>query len=191
MAADTRGRAELESQLGSKYGGVLSSDDLSVYNGYPVIAQQKCLAHLRRHFQRLIKLTVKNNQAIGKAFKDLIDEGFHHYQIWQQNQDESLYRHWAVGFKDKVELTLFQWSEKAGYVREARRRLAGKLLRSLKLKADQWWYFLNDPEVPPDNNLAERPATRCLRQRYDWQSLNEKSVVVREAWSDFNTQPIY
>ncbi|NEN97353.1 MAG: transposase, partial [Moorea sp. SIO3I7] len=40
-AADTRGRVELESQLGSKYRGVLSSDDLNVYNGYPVSAQQK------------------------------------------------------------------------------------------------------------------------------------------------------
>lgn len=41
-AADTRSRAELESFLGSEYRGVLSSDDFSVYNGYPVAAQQKC-----------------------------------------------------------------------------------------------------------------------------------------------------
>ena len=73
-AADTRGRVELESQLGSEYGGVISSDEYSVYNGYPVMAQQKCLAHLRRHFQRLIELPGKNNQAIGTVFKDLIDE---------------------------------------------------------------------------------------------------------------------
>jgi transposase len=43
-AADTRSRAELESILGSNYNGVLSSDDYSVYNGYDVKAQQKCLA---------------------------------------------------------------------------------------------------------------------------------------------------
>ena len=41
-AADTRSRRELESQLGSEYNGVISSDDLSVYNGYPVMAQQIC-----------------------------------------------------------------------------------------------------------------------------------------------------
>jgi transposase len=41
-AADTRSRAELESILGTEYAGVLSSDDFSVYNGYPVAAQQKC-----------------------------------------------------------------------------------------------------------------------------------------------------
>jgi len=71
--------------LGSEYGGVLSSDDLNVYNGYPVFAQQKCLAHLRRHFERLTKLPGQNNQAIGQAFKDLIDEAFRHYHLWQQN----------------------------------------------------------------------------------------------------------
>jgi len=31
---------------------------------------------------------------------------------------------------------------------------AGKL-RSLQDKAEQWWYF-SHPEVPPDNNQAER-----------------------------------
>jgi transposase len=28
--------------------------------------------------------------------------------------------------------------------------------RSLREKAHQWWYFLDHPSIPPDNNLAER-----------------------------------
>jgi len=36
----------LDAILGASYSGVLSSDDYSAYNGYPVKAQQKCLAHL-------------------------------------------------------------------------------------------------------------------------------------------------
>ncbi len=32
----------------------------------------------------------------------------------------------------------------------------GSLLRSLQEKAHQWWYFLDHPEIPPDNNLAYR-----------------------------------
>ena len=48
---------------------MLSSDDLSVYNGYLVAAQQKCLAHLRRHFKRLLKLPGKDNQVIGQTFQ--------------------------------------------------------------------------------------------------------------------------
>ncbi|MGB3508810.1 MAG: hypothetical protein WBA93_06120 [Microcoleaceae cyanobacterium] len=44
-AADPRSRAELESQSGSEYGGVLTSDDLSVYNGYRVKAKHFCRSH--------------------------------------------------------------------------------------------------------------------------------------------------
>ncbi len=57
-----------------------------------------------------------------------------------------------------MEQTLKQWSQMAGYE-------AGKLLRSLKTKADQWWYFLDHPEVPPDNNLAERSLRLAVTKR--------------------------
>ena len=47
---------------------------------------------------------------------------------------------------------------KAGYE-------AGKLLRSLRDKAEQWWYFLDHPEVPPDNNQAERSLRLAVTKR--------------------------
>ena len=50
QAEDTRARSELETMLGNEFDGVLSSDDFSVYNGYRVQGQQKCLAHLRATF---------------------------------------------------------------------------------------------------------------------------------------------
>jgi len=73
-AGDTRSRAELVKQLGEEFDGVLSSDDFSVYNGYPVTAQQKCLAHLRRHFKKVVSLSHGNNPTLGQVFLDLIDE---------------------------------------------------------------------------------------------------------------------
>lgn len=79
-AADTRSRAELESLLGTEYRGVFSSDDFSVYNGYPAASQQKCLAHMRRHFLRLIKSLGKHNAAIGEVFVDFIDDAFDNYR---------------------------------------------------------------------------------------------------------------
>jgi len=39
----------------------------TVYNGYPVNAQQKCLADLRRHFKSP-QLGHGNNPALGQAF---------------------------------------------------------------------------------------------------------------------------
>jgi len=42
---------------------------------------------------------------------------------------------------------------------------AGNLLRSLRDKASQWWYFLDYPEFPPDNNQAERSLRLAVTKR--------------------------
>mgnify|MGYP002777049268 CR=1 FL=1 len=157
-AADTRSRAELEMILGSNYNGVLSSDDYSVYNGYDVKAQQKCLAHLRRHFKKLMKLPGLNNLKIGETFIKLIDEAFKYYANFQQEQDILGFFSWGSQFKEKVESSINEWIDKAGGE-------ALKLLRSLRDKAHQWWYFLEHPEIPPDNNQAERTLRLAVTKR--------------------------
>lgn len=157
-AADTRSRAEVEFILGLNYNGVLSSDDYSVYNGYDVKAQQKCLAHLRRHFKRLILIPGLNNLEIGKVFIALIDEGFKNYAKFQDNQDVLEFFAWASQFKLLVDCSINKWIGKAGGE-------AGKLIRSLRDKAHQWWYFLDHPEIPPDNNLAERTLRLAVTKR--------------------------
>ena len=157
-AADTRSRAELSQQLGDQFDGVLSTDDFSVYNGYPVTAQQKCLAHLRRHLKKVVKLGHGNNAVLGQVFLDLIDEAFVQHRYWRETQDAIAYLTWASGFKIHITQTIEQWIGRAGYE-------AGKLLRSLRDKAEQWWYFLDHPEVPPDNNQAERSLRLAVTKR--------------------------
>ena len=76
-----------------------------------------------------------------------MDEAFKHHRYFRENQDHHSYLDWARKFKLKVKQTLTRWSRKAGYE-------ASKLLRNLKLKSHQWWYFLDHPEISPDNNLA-------------------------------------
>ncbi len=169
-AGDTRSRAELEQQLGTAFNGVISTDDYSVYNGYPVKAQQKCLAHLRRHFKKVVKLGHGNNPALGQAFLDLIDEAFTQHRQWRETKDETAYRIWVEGFKPSVQESIQQWLGKAGYD-------AGLLLRSLRHKAEQWWYFLDHPEVPPDNNQAERSQRqRCDQAQGEWRVSLSNSV---------------
>ena len=133
-AGDSRSRIELETMLGTEFLGVLSSDDFSVYNGYPVKAQQKCLAHLRRHFKKVLQLKLVFNPQVGQAFLDLIDEAFAQHRQWRETQDGVAYRTWAESFKIKLQLCLQQWLGNVGYA-------AGLLLRSLQDKTDQWWYF--------------------------------------------------
>jgi len=157
-AADTRSRDELKAMLGESFDGVLSSDDFSVYNGYEVTAQQKCLAHLRRHFKRLELKATGDNQKMAKAFLKRIDEAFRHHRRWRESQDHQAYHDWAGKFKRRLDATLKQWTGKVDDT-------ALTLLSSLKEKAKQWWYFLDHPEIPPDNNLAERLIRLAVTKR--------------------------
>jgi transposase len=67
---------EIKERVGEQYSGVIISDDFSAYNGYDVNSQQKCLAHLRRHAQRLFKTPGLHNRLIGEELTILIDEAF-------------------------------------------------------------------------------------------------------------------
>jgi len=158
-AADTRGRVELETMLGTEFAGVLSSDDFSVYNGCQVQAQQKCLAHLLRHFKKVLALPGQNNNAaVATVFIELINEAFKQHRLWREQGDMLTYCQWAIDFKARLNQALQVWRGTVGYA-------AGLLLSSLRDKADQWWYFLKDPHVPPDNNLAERSLRLAVTKR--------------------------
>jgi transposase len=148
-AGDTRSRSELESLLGQSFAGVLISDDFSVYNGYGAAAQQKCLAHLLRHFKQVEKLKGTNQEELAGAFLTLITESFSQHREYRRTRNRSLYDEWVVDFKRRLKEGIEHWKPKAGYT-------AGLLLKSLVVKSQQWWYFLDHPEVPPDNNNAER-----------------------------------
>lgn len=88
----------------------------------------------------------------------LIDESFKNYALFQQNQNVLEFFSWADEFKLLVESSISEWIGKAGGE-------AGKLIRSLRDKAHQWWYFLAHPEIPPDNNLAERMLRLAVTKR--------------------------
>jgi len=113
---------------------------------------------LRRHFLKLIKLPCLDNQAIGEAFVSLINEAFQNYRQWQETAERASYNDWVKEFKSKLQTTLNKWSSIAGAT-------ASNLLRSLKDLANQWWYFLDHPEMPPDNNLAERTLRLAVTKR--------------------------
>ena len=157
-AADTRSRAELETMLGNEFAGVLSSDDFSVYNGVIVGGQQKCLAHLRRHFKKVLQMGHGNNTVVASAFLELIDEAFRQHRKWREHPEELDYHTWARDFKTRFAELLNTWQGHVGHA-------AGLLLRSLREKAQQWWYFLDHPSIPPDNNLAERSLRLAVTKR--------------------------
>jgi len=115
--------------LGSEFAGVLSSDDFSVYNGVLVGSQQKCLAHLRRHFKKVLLLSHGNNTVVASAFLELIDEAFRQHRKWREYPEELDYHTWARNFKVSLAELLNTWQGRVG-------QAAGLLLRSLREKAD-------------------------------------------------------
>ncbi|WP_445302025.1 IS66 family transposase [Microcoleus sp. N9_B4] len=82
---------------------------------------------------------------------DNIDSG-------REHAEELDYHTWAKEFKVRLAELLNTWQGQVGYA-------AGLLLRSLQNKAHQWWYFLDHPEIPPDNNLAERSLRLAVTKR--------------------------
>ncbi len=106
----------------------------------------------------LIKLPGLNNQEIGEKFVNLMDEAFKNYALFQQTQNILEFFSWASDFQAQVKSSISEWIGKAGGE-------ASKLLRSLQEKAHQWWYFLDHPEIPPDNNLAERTLRLAVTKR--------------------------
>ncbi|WP_449289999.1 IS66 family transposase [Nostoc paludosum] len=48
---------------------------------------------------------------------------------------------------------------------QPKKKPGGQPGHSLRDKANQWWYFLDNPEVPPDNNQAERSLRLAVTKR--------------------------
>jgi transposase len=91
QAGDTRSRQELEHLLGKSFAGVLISDDFSVYNGYGAAAQQKCLAHLLRHFKQVEKLKTPHQSELAGVFLDLLTEALAEHRRYRQTGERSLF----------------------------------------------------------------------------------------------------
>lgn len=106
----------------------------------------------------MIQQPGKDNSAIGNVFVNLIDDAFQNYRVLQQSGDTLQYYDWANQFKSKLNDALNTWIGRAG-------KTALNLLSKLRDKYEQWWYFLNHPEVPPDNNLAERALRLAVTKR--------------------------
>lgn len=100
----------------------------------------------------------KDNARIGNVLVDLIDDAFQNYRRFQDADDIAQYMSWASDFKSRLNNTLLTLIPVAGAT-------ALNLLSKLRNKFDQWWYFLDHPEVPPDNNLAERSLRLAVTKR--------------------------
>ena len=64
--------------------------------GYGAAAQQKCLAHLLRHFKQVEKLKTPQQKELAQVFLDLITEAFRQHRQYRETGARSIYRTYLV-----------------------------------------------------------------------------------------------
>jgi hypothetical protein len=136
--------------LGPDFAGTLVTDCYSGYHAHHAKAKQKCLAHVARRAHEWQRLTTEGS-ADYAFFGDV--------KQWVKRGCE-FYRRRGLN-----ELSPQALTAEAAWLRAELSRLEGCLLeheKVLTLQArlqrhhDEWLVFVDDPRVPPTNNLAER-----------------------------------
>lgn len=151
LLAPTRSSTELNQLLGENFSGILSSDCFSAYNPQSAAAKQKCQAHLERDLQALKTSRFAANREFAQDVKQVLwtarkahqdyHAGFLALEALPNIRDECASQLQAVLDKPFV----------GGWPADAHR-----LAKRIKRHWDEWFTFLSNPEVKPDNNDAER-----------------------------------
>lgn len=137
--ADGRGRDVVLDTLGPTYPGYVISDCLAVYDGLSA-PQQKCYAH---HL---------------KVIGDLLDQGPHAYAEHWRDLLLAAMRFKTAPAEERSATQRRALEVQADVLLEAPRRDPGeeRLRRRLLKQRDHLFTFLEHPDVPATNNLAER-----------------------------------
>ena len=136
--------------LGDDFGGTLVTDCYSGYIAHTAGAKQKCLVHLARTARDWQKLTKADSPdfAFFQAVREFVKRGCEFHRLR------------GKGLLDAAQTT----AEKT-WLRDEQLRLEAWALshkKALTLQArivtyhDEWLVFVDDPRVPPTNNLAEQ-----------------------------------
>ena len=146
--------------LGELFSGVLITDFFGAYNRIAALAKQKCLAHLLRE---LAKVDVLDSTPAWRFFrrklKRLLKDAFRLASQRDAFSPAQLARKKSRFLVRLMELCAFPHANRHA------RRLSRRLLRY----QNELFTFLDHPQVPPDNNHAERqirPAVIMRKNSY-------------------------
>ena len=136
--------------LGEHFTGTLVTDCYASYEAHTAGAKQKCQAHLARTARDWQKLTNDGsaNFAFFKAIREFVRNGCRFHRLRQNGQltqsEETAEKAWLR--ERLLQLTTFLVSHEK----------AVTLQKRILKHQHEWLVFLDDPRVPPTNNLAER-----------------------------------
>jgi transposase len=136
--------------LGEHFAGTLVTDCYAGYEAHVAPAKQKCLAHLARTARDWQKLTAEGSPArqFFEDVKEFVRRGcalHRHRQAGKLSAAEQrAEQSWLRGELTRLELCPVDHSK------------AITLQQRIRKHHGEWLVFLDDPRVPPTNNLAER-----------------------------------
>ena len=145
---DTRGAREVETLIGKDYNGVIICDRAKCY--VKKYKRQLCWSHLKRDTQACSETKLKSDKKCAKRMNKYISEIYHPLE-----QKEN-----TTPLPDKVKTFLKrEWHSPP-------RKTKAKTLRNELLKEwDNLWRFITNPDIPPDNNEAERTLRLSVTHR--------------------------
>jgi hypothetical protein len=136
--------------LGEHFAGTLVTDCYSGYHAHAAQAKQKCLVHVARRAREWQKLTQRGSSA-WQFFQDLKQFAQRGCAFHRNRQDGKL-----TAAEQRAEKTWLRNELARLEVCAVDHPKAITLQKRLVRHHDEWLVFLDDPRVPPTNNLAER-----------------------------------
>jgi transposase len=171
---NSRARYALEQFL-PEYEGNVITDRYAVYNVYEQSRRQICLAHLRRDFKRFAHSKHTSLAMVGKSLIEIIDLVFATHKCYKAEQIERLY---YLRRMRKIQKKLLHYLKRVSCLQECEqaRRVAGNILKSF----DMMWLFVENSEIEPTNNFAERQIKHHVKYRknslFTWSDRGQRFV---------------
>jgi transposase len=148
MIDRSRGSPALLKMFTQEFDGTLVTDFWAAYNALACAARQKCLAHLLRDLEHVEKYKSPGPQwkVFAKKLRRLIMDAIRLYRRRDKHSPQAYVSRSQCITKRLQELIDTPWTDKQ----------AQRLIKRFRRHQDELFTFLHDPDVPFDNNLAER-----------------------------------
>ncbi len=161
MIDRSRGRPALRKFFAAEFAGILITDFWGAYNAIAGPLRQMCLVHLLRDLEHVEKYKSPSDHwpAFAKKLRRLIADAI---RLWRQTDDlpaetyASRRQRLAARLDELIDTP---WQDAQ----------AGRLIKRLRRHRRDLFTFLDHPDVPFDNNLAERairPAVIIRKNSY-------------------------
>lgn len=170
----SRGIKALEQFL-PEYEGKVITDRYAVYNIFANENRQVCLAHLRRNFKRFAHSRYESLSILGNSLITMIDLVFAIHNGYKANKVDKFY---YLRRMRKIKKKMLHYLKRVSQLQECEqaRRVANNILKSF----DMMWLFVENPEIEPTNNFAERQIKHHVKYRknsfFTWSNRGERFI---------------